>query len=189
VQVGTVSGAHGYDGRLRIETETDNPARFRPGAAIWLAGEPYKVVRSSSGGVNGVLVKLEGLDSREEVAAFLHAPVTVPEDDVPAPPADTYYHYQLLDVAVVDEAGASLGTLTEILATGANDVYVITDDAGELLLPALGDVVLTVDIAERRMTVAVPEGIERRLLGPPKAARPVRWRRRPARPKGPATSS
>ena len=95
-----------------------------------------------------------------------------PAGDVPAPPADTYYHYQLLDMAVVDEAGSSLGTVTEILHTGANDVYVVADGESELLLPALADVVRDVDVEARRMSVALPDGIERRRLSGPKPAAP-----------------
>ena len=86
-------------------------------------------------------------------------------------------------MAVVDEAGASLGTVTEILHTGANDVYVVADGESELLLPALADVVRDVDVEARRMSVALPDGIERRRLSGPKPARPARRRRRgPARP-------
>ena len=183
VQVGMVARAHGYDGRLRVQPETDNPERFRAKASLWLAGVRYTVVSATSTGDGALLVKLAGVDTREEAAALLGEPIFVPAGDVPAPPADTYYHYQLLDMAVVDEAGASLGTVTEILHTGANDVYVVADGESELLLPALADVVRDVDVEARRMSVALPDGIERRRLSGPKPARPARRRRRgPARP-------
>ena len=141
------------------------------------------MVNATSTGDGALLVKLAGVDTREEAAALLGEPIFVPAGDVPAPPADTYYHYQLLDMAVVDEAGASLGTVTEILHTGANDVYVVADGESELLLPALADVVRDVNVEARRMSVALPDGIERRRLSGPKPARPARRRRRgPARP-------
>ena len=61
---------------------------------------------------------------------------------------------ELIGLTAVDEAGETLGTVTEVMATGANDVYVVTTaEGGELLLPAIADVVLEIDIADGRMTV------------------------------------
>ncbi len=179
VQVGSVVGTHSYDGRLRIQPESDNPGRFRPGSVLTIAGAEYTVagVRPHSGGV--LLVKVEGLDSKEEASELLHAPVLVPVAEVPAPPEDTYYHYQLLDMAVVTESGEELGTITEILTTGANDVYVVTSTESERMVPALGDVVLDVDVAGARMTVAIPEGLLPRPLTVKPKNKPPRRRRRP----------
>ena len=82
---------------------------------------------------------------------------------------------------VVDEAGERLGALTEIIATGANDVYVVTGESAELLLPALGDVILSVDVGANSMTVAVPDGLAWRETRPRREK--SKSRRRP--PRGP----
>ena len=89
---------------------------------------------------------------------------------------------------VVTPGGQALGVLREVLVTGANDVYVVVTDGSELLVPALADVVVAVDVDARRMTVDVPPGLEPRALQPAKPAPPRRRRRRPG-PRTPRPSS
>ena len=187
VQVGIVAGTHGYAGRLRIKPESDNPERFRAGSVLSIAGDAYTVtgVAPHSDGV--VLVKLEGLDTKEDASQLLHAPVLVPTSEVPPPPEGTYYHYQLLDMAVVTEHGERLGTITEVLSTGANDVYVVTSAESELMVPALGDVILDVDVGAGKMTVAIPEGLVPRSIIPKVKNKPPR--RQPRKPKPKASAS
>ena len=112
----------------------------------------------------------------------------MPLAEVPSPPAGTYYHYQLLDMDVVTQEGEALGRLAEVLVTGANDVYVVRSEHSELLVPAIADVVVDVDVETRRMTVVLPPGLEPRPLpaGKPAARRkPPRRRPRPRRPRSP----
>jgi 16S rRNA processing protein RimM len=178
VLVGTIAGTHGYDGRLRVELATDNPERFAIGAQVLVAGKVL-TVRGTANGPGGVLlVKMDGIDSREVAAQLLHEPISVPLGDVPQPPTDTYYHYQLLDMAVADTFGTALGTITEILSTGANDVYVVTGETSELMVPAIAGVVIDVDVAAGRMTVDPPEGLDPRPLTPPKSPSAKRRPRR-----------
>ena len=183
VRVGVVVGTHGTDGVLRVQTESDNPERFRDGATLNV-GERAFVVRRSTAGPGGVLlVKLAGVDARETAAELLHEPLTVSTADTPGLPEDTYYHYQLLDMAVFGPDGSQLGTLTEVLTTGANDVYVVTNEEAELMVPALADVVVEVDVKAGRMVVDVPDGLLPRPLtkAKPKSKRPQRRRRPPKR--------
>ena len=175
---------HGNDGRLRIATESDNPDRFRAGSVLRIGARRLTVRRASAVPGGALLVKLDGLDSREEAAKLMHELVLVPVAEVPAAPPGTYYHYQLLDMDVVTPDGRALGRLREVLVTGANDVYVVATEDSELLVPALADVVLAVDVDARRMTVEVPPGLEPRVLKPSKPAPARRRRRRP----GPRTA-
>ena len=187
MQVGTVVGTHGNGGRLRVQSETDNPDRFRKGSTIRIGAETYTVASVARATDGALLVQLDGVDAREAAAALLHEPVIVRKTDVPDLPEDTYYHYQLVDMTVVTVDGTPLGTLTEVISTGANDVYVVTSAESELLVPAIANVVVDVDVAHMRMTVAVPEGLEPRTLTanrPPKRRpprrRPSQSKRRPA---------
>jgi 16S rRNA processing protein RimM len=186
VRVGNVVGTHGNDGRLRVDPETDNPERFAKGSTLTIDGAPYTVsyVTFAAGG-NVLLVNLNELSTREQAQALVKQLVLVATDDTPALPEDTYYHYQLLDMTVVDPTGVELGTLTEVITTGANDVYVVTAEGSELMIPALADVVVDVDIANARMTVDVPEGIEPRSTIPKPKNKPPR--KRFARPKRPSS--
>ncbi len=177
--VGTVAGAHGNDGRLRVAIESDNPDRFRAGSVLRIGARRLTVRRASAVPGGALLVKLDGLDSREEAAKLTHELVLVPVADVPAAPPGTYYHYQLLGMDVVTPDGQALGKLREVLVTGANDVYVVGSEDSELLVPALADVVVAVDVEGRQMTVDVPPGLEPRQLKAAKPAPPRRRRRRP----------
>jgi 16S rRNA processing protein RimM len=187
VRVGVVVGTHGNDGRLRVDPETDNPDRFAKGSRLTIEGALYNVTHvTKAAGGNVLIVDLQELTTREEAQELVKQAVLVASGDTPALPEDTYYHYQLLDMTVVDPAGAELGTLTEVISTGANDVYVVTAEGSELMIPALADVVVAVDVANARMTVEVPEGIEPRSTIPKPKNKPVR-RRSPNKKRPPNT--
>ena len=83
----------------------------------------------------------------------------VPQDAVPPAPEGTFYYFQMLDMAVYTTQGEHLGTVIDILKTGANDVYVVRQDDQEVLVPAVADVVVEVNVEEKRMVVALPKGL------------------------------
>ena len=169
---------------MRVQPETDNPQRFRRGARLIVGDRELHVerVQRTPGGL--LLVRFVEVASRSDAAALHGDTLSVLTGESPEAPPDAYYHYQLVDMEVVDEAGERLGTLTEIISTGANDVYVVTGESAELLLPAVGDVILSVDVEASRMIVAVPDGLGWRELRPrrerPKSLRRARRRTRPA---------
>ncbi len=185
ITVGIILGAHGSDGRVRVQPETDNPQRFRRGARLIAQDRELHVerVQQTPGGL--LLVRFMEFASRSDAAALHGETLCVLTGESPEAPPDAYYHYQLVDMEVVDEAGGRLGMLTEIISTGANDVYVVTGDSAELLLPAVGDVILKVDVDANHMTVAVPDGLVWRELHP-RREKP-RPRRRAQRRTGPAS--
>jgi 16S rRNA processing protein RimM len=159
VQVGIVAGAHGRLGRIRISPTTDNPDRFRTNAVVDIQGRPHTIRRVIPNG-SFLLLHVSEVDTIEDAAALTGAIIEVPDADIPSLPEDAYYHFQLLELEVYDVSATRLGTLTQVLATGANDVYVISNEGNELLLPAIGDVIISVDLEQGRMTVAPPEGLE-----------------------------
>lgn len=180
VVVGVVLGAHGSDGRVRVQPETDNPNRFRRGGRVIAQGRPLVIERTQRAPDGALLVAFAGVTDRDAASALRGVELCVPAEETPPAPPGVYYHHQLIGLSVVNAAdGAPMGTLTEIVSTGANDVYVVTREDAELLLPALADVITKVDADAGRMTVAVPEGLEWRTLRPPKTAP----RKRPARRK------
>lgn len=184
VAVGLVLRAHGSDGRVRVQPETDNPQRFRKGARLLAGDRELHVERVQRMPDGSLLLRFAGITVRGDAAALAGETLCVPADEAPEAPPGTYYHYQLLGMSVANEAGERLGALTEIIATGANDVYVVTGESAELLLPALGDVVLSVDVGANSMTVAVPDGLAWRETRP-RREKPKPRRRAPRGP-GPA---
>ena len=181
VAVGVVLRAHGSDGRVRVQPETDNPERFRTGARLLAGGRELHVERVRRMPDGSLLLRFTGVAARGDAAALQGETLYVPTGEAPEAPPGTYYHYQLVGMSVVSEAGEPLGTLTEIIATGANDVYVVTGESAELLLPAVADVIVGVDVRANRMTAAVPEGLAWRALTPPRERKKPR-RRAPRRP-------
>ena len=184
ITVGVILGAHGSDGRVRVQPETDNPQRFRKGARLITGDRELHVERVQRTPVGLLLLRFMEVATRDDAAALHSQTLYVPTDEAPETPPDAYYHFQLVGMSVVDEAGELLGTLTEIIATGANDVYVVTAESAELLLPAMGDVIVSVDVNANRMTAAVPDGLAWRALLPPREKK--KPRRRPSRRSKPA---
>ena len=79
---------------------------------------------------------------------------------MPPPPDGSYYHFQVIDMDVVSEDGEPMGKVAEILTTGSNDVYVVRDPSSkDVLVPAIADVVLSVDPDQNRMIVRLPDGL------------------------------
>ena len=155
--VGRVMAPFGLKGELKVQILTDNPARFKPKARLWAGQQPVTITASREA-QGYVYLMLKGFNDRTSVDKLRHALLQVPEAELPPLPEGEYYRFQLIGLTVIDRAGVVLGTLDEIIETGANDVYRVHPEAGpDLLLPALSDVILSVDLAARRMVVDPPE--------------------------------
>ena len=156
IVVGRILGPVGLQGGLRVEVSSDVPNRFAPGSVFHIGDSPYRV-QDARTTAKGLRIKLLGVTSHKAAMALSGQSVYVPEEEVPPPPEDTYYYYQVLGMRVITSGGEELGVVTDILSTGANDVYVVKGDARETLVPALADVVLEVDVPGQRMVVDLPE--------------------------------
>ena len=146
--VGMLRRPHGIHGDLLMEVHTDFPERLRPGMKVYIGKDyaPMTIARIRPH-AQGLLVGLRGVETPEAAGRYRNLLVSVPAKDRPSLPQGEYYHHQLIGLRVESDDGESLGLLTEVLVTGANDVYVVTDEAGrELLLPAIEPVVLSVDL-------------------------------------------
>ncbi len=159
VVVGRVVTAHGIKGELKVEPMSDFPERFARGSRLWLDGVEH-VVQSGRWQRSQVIVKLDGVNSRDAAEALRGKELSVPDLAELPPDEDLYYLHDIVGLRVETRDGETLGEVYDVLSTGSNDVYVVRGERGELLLPALDDVVLEVDIAGGRVVVDVPEGIE-----------------------------
>ncbi len=163
--IGRIIAPHGIRGEVKVEALTDFPERFKAGSNAFLgagtedpAARPVKIsaARPHKG---GFLVKLDSVPDRNAAELLRGRYLLIPAADaMPLGEHENYLHDLIgLQVATVD--GRDLGELREVLFTNANDVYVVRGPAGEVLLPAIRDVVLQVDLSARRMVVALPEGL------------------------------
>ena len=153
--VGRLLRPHGVQGEIRMEVLTDFPERLRRGRTIYLGSDhrPFRLtgVRAAD---RALLIRLESIEDRDQAALLRGKEVSIESSGLPKLPEDEYYYHELIGLDVVDETGRSLGKLDQILETGANDVYLIKQaDGHELLLPAIEEVILNVDVSARSMTV------------------------------------
>lgn len=159
--VGRLGRSHGIHGDLVLEILTDFPERLKPGTRVYLGAEhrPSRLARSRRHN-QGLLVAFEGIASPEQAAQLRNQLVFVRADDRPPLGEGEYYHHQLLGLQVVTEEGAILGRLAEILETGANDVYVVRPPEGaDILLPAIEEVVLGIDLPAGRILIRPLPGL------------------------------
>jgi 16S rRNA processing protein RimM len=159
--VGRVVRPHGIRGEIAMKVMTDYPERLTGLETLYLGPdhEPYVVERIRTHKI-GLLVKFEQIDDREEAETlreqFVHVHIS---DAVPLEEGE-YYLYELEGIEVVTEDGEVLGRLTDYIQTGANDVYIITTpEEKEILIPAIPDVILDVDVKDKKMTVRLLEGL------------------------------
>ena len=159
--IGKVRRPHGVHGEVVAEIYTDFPEGVSPKKSIYLGETHVKLVIASRRPHNeGMLLGFEGVTTPEEAGHYRNQILSIAASETSELPEGEFYFHELLDLEVVTVAGNSLGNLTEILETGANDVYVVTDSAGrELLLPAISDVVLDVDLDARTMKVRLLPGL------------------------------
>lgn len=138
---------------------SDAPSRFAVGDTIQLNGQTVTVEHTRrSKGI--LLVKLDSVGDRTTANELRGQLLTVPETEAEPLPEGVYYHFQMMDMPVHTSEGENLGRIAEIIQTGANDVYVVRlEGRRDILIPALEEVILSVDLAGDGMTVRLPEGL------------------------------
>jgi 16S rRNA processing protein RimM len=165
--IGHVIGAHGVQGELKVEVLTADAQRFGQLDKVYLGinddTEPtprsligYRVHKGR------VLLRLEGLEDRTAAQALRGCLVQIPYEEAPPLEEDEYFEHQILGLEVWTTSDKFLGHVSEVLYTGANEVYVITDPAGErpnILIPAIAEVVRKVDLEKGRLVVELLDGL------------------------------
>ncbi len=163
--VGHIVAPHGIRGEVKVEIMTDFMERYRPGTRLFLGrstDDPDAVpveVATSRPHQGRMLVRLVSVSDRNAAELLRGLYLLIPEEEaMPLGEHENYVH-DLIGLRVETEAGEELGELVEVLFTPANDVYVVQGPLGEVLIPALREVVLSVNLAGRVMRVALPEGL------------------------------
>ena len=157
IEVGTLVAPHGVRGDLRIKPSIERPEILRKLSRIYIDGTPRKLLFAKPH-KNIYILHFEGCDDRNAAEALIGKKIFLPEGDFPRLAKGEYYFFQLLGLSVSEEDGTPVGTLTEIMETGANDVYAVeTDDGKEILIPAIPDCIKGVDLEKQIMTVHLLE--------------------------------
>lgn len=160
VLIGEVLRPQGYGGELKVYPLTTDPNRFLNLQEVTLRGEKNDQ-RSKIVSVRRhnefVFLTIEGIESYEQAEKYRGWEVRIGRSEVP-PLKEGWYYFELEGMQVY-EGDALLGTLSQVLETGANDIYVVKGSKGEILVPALKSVVQHVDVPGRRMEVILPLGL------------------------------
>jgi len=164
--VGEILRPHGVIGEVRMKIVTHYPERLTSLKKVFLAPSPdsAKVTEYSLDGVRMhqayALLKFKGIDDRDQAGLLRQLVVMVAIGDAIPLDEGELYLYQLVGLTIQTESGETLGTLTEVLETGANDVYIVDSPRyGEVLIPATPETILSTDIATKLMTVRLPDGL------------------------------
>ena len=161
LSVGFLRRPHGLAGEIIMDLHTDFPERMKAGRKLFV-GDDHKPMTLEAVRVHakGLLVKFKDIETTEAAGVFRNQWVFIKAKDAPPLPDGKIYQFQLIGFKVVDENDNPLGTLVEILETGANDVYVVTNSTGrEVLLPAIAEVILNVDMVTKTMKVHLLPGL------------------------------
>lgn len=159
--IGKLGRPHGLLGEILMVVYTDFPERIQPGMTFFVGPryQPIKLIKRRPH-TRGMLVTFEDYHVREKIAELRNQLVYVRTSDRPPLEQGEYYHHQLVGMQVIDENGRSLGLLSSILETGANDVYVVRDQTGaEFLVPAIDSVVLDIDLEHKQVRVHLLSGL------------------------------
>ncbi len=160
VLVGKVVGVHGIKGEIKVllyggldgfEWKT-----------IYLKGKGsgstcrVKRARAHKG---ALIIEIEGFQTRNDAGRLVGLEVEVDRGSLPELPVGEYYYFELMGMEAVTEDGKALGKITNIFATGSNDVLQAEGPFGEILIPALEDTIVKVDLSNRRLVVRMMEGL------------------------------
>lgn len=158
--VGHLQRAHGIKGEISMQVITDFPERLQKGKKLWVGDTLIQhTIKSIRWKQDLMLLGFEGIDDRSGVDALVNLDVFVRTDALPRLPDGRYYFHQLIGLSVFEQEDL-IGKVTDILETGANDVYVVSlPDGKELLLPDIKSVILNIDLEEKKIQVAIPDGL------------------------------
>lgn len=159
VVVGQIVTVWGLKGDVKVRVMTDFPNRLAVGKRLVVGGEERRIKRSRFTGKDAI-VAFAGIDTREAAELLRNNYITLPISKLPKLEDDAFYHHELIGLRVETEDGRVLGTVSEVMETGANDVYVVKTPDGDLLLPAIYQVVKSIEPAEGRMVVELMPGLE-----------------------------
>lgn len=163
IKVGKIVGTHGYKGTMKVEPLTDFPERFQCGQKLKMGlsqVEQEFTLEKYSWYRGHLLMKFKEIENMEDAVRCRGKFLNVTADELYPLPDGSYYQHQLMGMRVEDAEKGYLGQLTDILETGANDVYVVESSIyGEILIPAIKQVIHEVDVTKKCMRVRLLPGL------------------------------
>lgn len=163
LQVGVITSTHGIRGEVKVFPTTDDPKRFKKLKQVILDTGKEKrdlEVESVKFFKQFVILKFKGIDNINEVERYKRCPLLVTRDHAVPLQEDEYFIADMIGMQVVTEDGVVFGTLKDVIETGANDVYIIeSSEHGEVLVPAIKECILDINIEEQKMQIHLMDGL------------------------------
>ena len=163
LQVGVITSTHGVRGEVKVYPTTDDAVRFKQLKHV-LLDTGKETLSLEIQGVKFfkqfVILKFKGIDNINEVERYKRCPLLVERKDAVELDEDEYFIADMIGMNVETEDGKEFGTLKDVIETGANDVYVIESrEHGEVLIPAIRECILDVDVEEQKMKIHLMDGL------------------------------
>jgi 16S rRNA processing protein RimM len=172
-QIGKIIGSHGLRGEVKVFPLTDFPERFEKKVPILARHESGRELMlhpvSARFHKGMIILKVEEFDEINQTIPWLKSELLIPETDLMPLPEGRYYIHQIIGLEVFLEDGSHVGTVTDVLQPGANDVYVVRlsesgqklplESKEEVLLPVIDDVILMTDTINKRLIVRLLAGL------------------------------
>lgn len=163
LQIGVITSTHGVHGEVKVFPTTDDSARFKKLKTV-LLDTGKELLTLEVLGVKFfkqyVILKFREIDNINEIEKYKRCPLLVKREDAVPLEKDEYFIADMLGMGVVTEKGEEFGTLKDVISTGANDVYVVASrEHGDVLIPAIKECILEVDIENQKMKVHLLEGL------------------------------
>ncbi len=162
LRVGAIASTHGIRGEVKVFPMTDDVRRFQDCKELLLdTGKEKKKVEIESVKFfkQFVILKFRGYDSINDIEAYKGKELYVTRENAVSLEQGEYFIADLIGLSVFDEEENRIGTLKDVIETGANDVYSVETDEGEILLPAIRDCILDVDVEGGKMHVHILPGL------------------------------
>jgi len=163
LQVGAITSTHGVRGEVKVFPTTDDPKRFKRLKDVILDTGKEQIpmeIESVKFFKQFVILKFKGFDNINDIERFKGKNLYVTRENAVRLRRDEYFIADLEGLTVLLEDGTEFGTLTEVIQTGANDVYTIAmKNGGEVLVPAIKECILSVDIEEGKMIIHLMDGL------------------------------
>ena len=163
LEIGQIVNSYGIKGFLKVVPFTDNVKRFDDLKTIYIEKNKKLSeieIEEVKYHKNLVLLKLKGIDDINDTLEFKNCYIKIDRKDAVELPEDTYFIVDLIDMDVTTDEVENLGKIVDVFPTGSNDVYVVKDELGkQVLLPAIGDVIKSVDVKNKKMVVHLIEGL------------------------------
>ena len=158
ITIGQILAPWGITGKVKVEVTTDFPQRLIPRSKVYINRQPI-TIDSLEWHKGKAIIKFNAIDNIEDAEKLRGQLVEIPHSQLQPLAEGQYYHFQLIGLEVRTTQGEPLGTITEILSAPSNDNYVVSGTEGELLIPAIEDVIKSIDLDKGCLVIEPIKGL------------------------------